>query len=50
MILVYALQFLASENERERIDCQIEFYATLYKIAGNTTISCRQASKISRKI
>lgn len=30
---------LKARNEKERIDCDIEFHATLYKIAGNTTIS-----------
>lgn len=28
-----------ARNEKERIECDIEFHATLYKIAGNTTIS-----------
>ncbi len=28
-----------AKNEKERIDCDIEFHATLYQIAGNTTIS-----------
>ena len=28
-----------ARNEQERINCDIEFHATLYHIAGNTTIS-----------